>query len=220
MRRLPQRLYISLISLDPKVSLSTGSVSAIALSSRQQGCAFKRQQYLKKADTISGIMIRNGTLRPSLVRLTQSPQSYMGGRRGARWMSEKGLPENQRRNQYQARLGMGREKRNDAQLTLLIAISAFAILSIYFRFQTQNIRKRLPGAQTLYEGDGEIIRSTPKTLVIEILFIGWFDAISLLCIARPLGKFARDGPQIRVVDGHPIHATSRVSVLCGPGKSY
>jgi hypothetical protein len=64
------------------------------------------------------------------------------------------------------------EKRNDAQLTLLMAISEFGDSTCpLFISKLKTFEKAFLAAQKLYEGHCYAIRSAPRTFITEVLFI-------------------------------------------------
>jgi hypothetical protein len=111
------------------------------------------------------------------------------------------------------------EVRDDAQLTLLTAISAFGD-STYplFISKLKTFEKTVLADQKLYEGHDYTIRSAPKTFITEVLFIDWLETIFLPRIAELRRKFAYDGPSILIIDGHATHGTPRVIAFCGARK--
>jgi hypothetical protein len=71
-----------------------------------------------------------------------------------------------------------REKWDDAQVTLLTAISAFGdSTGPLFISKLKIFEKALLAAQKLYEGHGYAIQSAPQTFIREVLFSDWLDAI-------------------------------------------
>jgi hypothetical protein len=108
------------------------------------------------------------------------------------------------------------EERDDAQLTLLTAISAFGDSTCpLFVPKLKTFEKALLAAQKLYEGDDYTIRSALRTFITEVLFIDWLDIIFLPRISELRRKFDYDGLSILTVDGHSIHMIPRVIALCG-----
>jgi hypothetical protein len=108
------------------------------------------------------------------------------------------------------------EERNDAQLTLLTAISAFGdSICPLFISKLKTFEKAILAAQKVYEGHDCAIRSAPRAFITEVLFIGWLDTIFLPRISDLRRKFNYDGPNILIVDGHSTHVTPRVIALCG-----
>jgi hypothetical protein len=64
------------------------------------------------------------------------------------------------------------EIRDDAQLTLLTAISAFGdCTSPYFISKNKTFSKTTLEAQQLFEGHDDTIRTSPRTFITETLFI-------------------------------------------------
>jgi hypothetical protein len=90
--------------------------------------------------------------------------------------------------------------------------------SPYFIWKLKPFDRTLLTAQQLYEGHDYTIRSTPGTLITEVLFIDWLETIFVPRIAELRQKFAYDGPSILIVDGHSTHVTARVIALCGARK--
>jgi hypothetical protein len=108
----------------------------------------------------------------------------------------------------------GPEERDDAQLTLLTAISAFGdCIYPLFISKLKTFEKALLAAQKLYEGHDYAIRSAPRTFVTEVLFIDWLDTIFPPRIPELRRKFDYDGPSILIVDRHSTHVTPRVITL-------
>jgi hypothetical protein len=108
------------------------------------------------------------------------------------------------------------ERRDDGQLTLLTAISAFGDSTCsLFISKLKTFEKALLAAQKLYEGHDYAIWSAPRTFITEVLFIEWLDTIFLPRISELRRKFDCDGPSILIVDGHSTHVTLRVIALCG-----
>jgi hypothetical protein len=108
------------------------------------------------------------------------------------------------------------EERDDAQLTLLTAISAFGDSTRpLFISKLKTFEKALLAAQKVDEGHDYAIRSVPRTFITEILFIDWFDTIFLPRISELRRKFDYDGQGNLIADGHSRHVTPRVIALCG-----
>jgi hypothetical protein len=108
------------------------------------------------------------------------------------------------------------EERDDAQLTLLTAISVFRDFTCpLFISKLKTFEKALLAAQKLYEVHGYAIRPAPRTFITEILFINWLDTILLPRISEVRRKFDHDGPSILIADGHSTHVTPRVTAPCG-----
>jgi hypothetical protein len=117
-----------------------------------------------------------------------------------------------------AKLGsvMVPEERDDAQLTLLTAISAFGDSTCpLFSSKLKAFEKALLAAQKLYEGHDYAIRSAPRTFITEVLFVDWLDTIFLPRISELRWKFNYDGLSILIVDRHSTRVTPRVIALCG-----
>jgi hypothetical protein len=109
------------------------------------------------------------------------------------------------------------ENRNDTQLTLLTAISAFGdSIRPLFISKLKTFGKALLAGQKLSERHDYAIRSAPRTLIAEVLFIDWLHTIFLPRISELQRKFDYDGPSILIVDGYSTYATPRVIALCGP----
>jgi hypothetical protein len=82
------------------------------------------------------------------------------------------------------------EERDDAQLTLLTAISAFRGSTCpLFISKLKRFEKALLVVQKLYEGHDYAIRSAPRTFITEALFIDWLDTIFLPRISELRRKF-------------------------------
>jgi hypothetical protein len=108
------------------------------------------------------------------------------------------------------------EEWDDAQLTLLTAISVFGDSTCpLFISKLKPFKKTLLASQKLDKGHDCAIRSAPRTFITEVLFIDWFDTIFLPRISELRRKFDYDGPGILIVDGHSAHVTPRVIALCG-----
>jgi hypothetical protein len=108
------------------------------------------------------------------------------------------------------------EERDDAQLTLLMSISALGDSTCpLFISKLKTFEKALLAAQKLYEGDDYAIRSAPRMFIIKVLFIDWLDTIFLPRISELRWKFHYDGPSILIIDGYSTHVTLRVIALCG-----
>jgi hypothetical protein len=108
------------------------------------------------------------------------------------------------------------EERDDSQLTLLTAISAFRGSTCpLFISKLKTFEKALLAAQKLYEGHDYAIQPAPRTFITEVLFVDWLDTLSLPRISELRRKFYDDGPSILVVEGHSKHVTPRVIPLCG-----
>jgi hypothetical protein len=108
------------------------------------------------------------------------------------------------------------EIRDDAQLTLLTAISAFGD-STYPDSISKNktFDKTALEAQQLFEGHDYTIRTSPKTFITETLFIDWIEMVFLVRINYFRQKFAYEGPVILLVDGRSTHVTPRLIPFCG-----
>jgi hypothetical protein len=100
------------------------------------------------------------------------------------------------------------EIRDDAQLTLLTAISAFGD-STYPHFISKNKRFENTAlkAQQRFESHNYTIKLSPKTFITETLFINWNKMVFLMQINYVCQKFADEGPAILLVDGHSTHVT-------------
>jgi transposase len=103
------------------------------------------------------------------------------------------------------------EERDDVQLTLFCAISAFGD-STYPMFISRNktFEKTAVAAQKLYEGRDYTIRTAPRTFITEELFIDWLENVFLPKIQSLRPRFSYDGPAVLLVDGHSTHVTPRV----------
>jgi hypothetical protein len=100
------------------------------------------------------------------------------------------------------------EIRDDTQLTLLSAISAFGDSTYpYFISKNKTFENTALAAQQLFEGHGYTIRTSPKTVITETLFIDWIEIVFLTRINYFHQKFAYEGPVILLVDGHSRHVT-------------
>jgi hypothetical protein len=111
------------------------------------------------------------------------------------------------------------EVHDDAQLTLLTAISAFGDSTYpFFILKLKTFEKTLLTAQKRYEGHDYTIRSASRTFITEVLFIDGFERVFLLPIAELRQKFASDGLSIFVVDGYSTHVTPRLIALCDASK--
>jgi hypothetical protein len=111
------------------------------------------------------------------------------------------------------------EVRDNEQLTLLTPISAFGDSThLLYISKLKTFEKMLPAAQRLYSGDDHVIRSAPKTFIMEILFTDWLQNIFLPRISEFQTKFTHDGLILLVFDGHSAHMTVRVITLCAARK--
>jgi hypothetical protein len=111
------------------------------------------------------------------------------------------------------------EVRDDAQLTLLTAISAFGDSTPpLFISKLKTFEEPLLATQKLYSGHDYTIRSAPRTFITEVLFIDWLETVFLPRIAELQRKLAYDGPVILLVYGHSTHVTPRVIAFCGARK--
>jgi hypothetical protein len=107
------------------------------------------------------------------------------------------------------------EARDDAQFTLLTAISAFGDWTYaFFISKLKTFGKTLPAAQKLYKGYDYTIRSASRTFMTKILFIYWLETFFLPRISGLRQKVDYNGPGILVVDGHSTHVTPPVIALC------
>jgi hypothetical protein len=113
------------------------------------------------------------------------------------------------------------EGRDDAQLTLLTAISAFGDSTRpAFISKLKTFEKTLLDAQKLRPGHDYLIRSAPKTFITELLFINWLENVFLPRISKLRTKFTHGDPSLLVLDGYSTQATVRVITLCPVHKSY
>jgi hypothetical protein len=70
------------------------------------------------------------------------------------------------------------EIQDDAQLTLLTAISAFGDSTYpYFISKNKTFEKTALESQQLFEGHDYTIRTLPKTFITETLFIDWTEMV-------------------------------------------
>jgi hypothetical protein len=75
------------------------------------------------------------------------------------------------------------EIRDDAQLTLITATSAFGHSTYpYLISKSKTFKKTTLEAQQLFEGHDYTIRMTPKPFVTETLFIDWLETVFLVRI--------------------------------------
>jgi hypothetical protein len=72
----------------------------------------------------------------------------------------------------------------------------------YFISKNKTFEKTALEAQQLFDGDDYTIRTSPKTFIIETLFIDWIEMVFLVRINYLRQKFAYEGPVILLVDGH------------------
>jgi hypothetical protein len=84
------------------------------------------------------------------------------------------------------------EIRDDAQLTLLTAVSAFGVSThLHFISKKKTFEKQLMG---LNSRSRAIIRTSPKPFITETLFIDWIEMMFLVRSDYLRQKFAYEGP--------------------------
>jgi hypothetical protein len=85
--------------------------------------------------------------------------------------------------------------RDDAQLTLLTAISAFAdSIPPLIISRNQTFEKSILTERQLDEGHDYVIRNGPKTLRTEVLFIDWSKTLSMSRSQHFRAKYGYAGP--------------------------
>jgi hypothetical protein len=106
--------------------------------------------------------------------------------------------------------------RDDAQMTLLTAISAFGdSIPPLIISKNQTFEKVLLADRELYEGHDYTIRTAPKTFITEVLFIDWLKTMFLPRIEDLRAKAKYAGPVILLLDGHSTHLTDHVVGYAG-----
>jgi hypothetical protein len=111
------------------------------------------------------------------------------------------------------------EIRDDAELTLLTALSAFGDSTYpYFISKNKTFEKTALEGQQLSESHDYTIRTSPKTFITETLLINWIEIVFLVRINGLRQKFAYEGPVILRVDGHSTHVTPRGIAFCGANR--
>jgi hypothetical protein len=110
------------------------------------------------------------------------------------------------------------EERDDAQLTLLIAISAFGNSAYPFSFPKSKhsrehyARQRNQMRAMISQFD------QPQRLSSQIFTLSTGSSQYFAAYYRMPGKIANNGPMILVVDERSTHLTPRVNALCGIRK--
>ena len=108
------------------------------------------------------------------------------------------------------------EERDDTQLTLLTAISAFGdSIPPLIISKNQTYEKSLLAQRNLYEPHDYVIRNAPKTFMTEVLFIDWLETMFVPRMVYLRRKFDYQGPVLLVLDGHSTHVTPRVTAYAG-----
>jgi hypothetical protein len=111
------------------------------------------------------------------------------------------------------------EVRDDRQLTLLTAISAFEDSTRpLFISKLKTFKKMFLAAQKLYAGHYYVVRSAPKTFITELLFIDWLEKIFSPSISEFQTKFTYDDSNLLVLDGNSTYVRARLIPLCASRK--
>jgi hypothetical protein len=106
--------------------------------------------------------------------------------------------------------------RDDSQLTLLTAISAFGdSIPPFFLSRNQTFEKGLLAQQMFFEGHDYMIRTAPKSFMTELLFIDWLKTVFIPWNDNLRQKQQYAGPIILLLDGHASHITARVLAYAG-----
>jgi hypothetical protein len=106
------------------------------------------------------------------------------------------------------------EAPDDAQLTLLTAISAFGDSSSpLFISKRKTFEKTFLAAQELYAGHCHVIRSTPKAFITELFFTDLLENIFLPRISELRIKSTCDGPCLLIFNRYSTARTARVITL-------
>jgi hypothetical protein len=103
------------------------------------------------------------------------------------------------------------ETRDDPQLTLLTATSAFGD-SAPPSFVSKNTafeKKRLADFEMHEEHDYRM-RTAPNTFITEVLFLDWLKSVFLPWTETRRQRRQYQGPIILLLDGHSTHVTPRV----------
>jgi hypothetical protein len=108
---------------------------------------------------------------------------------------------------------------DDAQLTLLTAISAFGD-SIPPRIITKNrtYEKYLLAEHQLCEGHDYVIRNAAKTFITEVLFIQWMKMMFFPRIGNLRAKVNYTDQVILFLGAHSTHVPERVVAFAGPER--
>jgi hypothetical protein len=105
---------------------------------------------------------------------------------------------------------------DDSQLTLLTTISVLGdSTSPFFVSKNKTSEKDMLPELEMYEGHDYTIRTAPKTLMAEFLFIDWLQTFSLLSVETRRQQVHYDGPVVFLLDGHTTHATPRIIASAG-----
>jgi hypothetical protein len=85
--------------------------------------------------------------------------------------------------------------RDDAQLTLLTAISAFGdSIHPLLISKNQTFEKSILAERQLYEGHDYVIQNAPRTFLTEVLFIDWVKTLFIPRIQHLRAKYGYTGP--------------------------
>jgi hypothetical protein len=101
--------------------------------------------------------------------------------------------------------------REYTHLTLLTAISAFGD-SIQRLLITKNkaFEKIRLEEQLLYHGHDDVIRTSAKTFMTEVLFVDWLQNLFLRRNEELRSKWNSQDPIVLRIDGHSTHIAPRV----------
>jgi hypothetical protein len=100
------------------------------------------------------------------------------------------------------------KERDDSQLTMLTAISAFEDSTPpMFISKNKTFRSEALAEQQLYHDYDYIIRNSAKTFMTEVLVVDWLQTQFIPKNDELRRKIDYDGPIILLVDGHTNHIT-------------
>jgi hypothetical protein len=108
------------------------------------------------------------------------------------------------------------QERDDSQLTMLTAISAFGdSLPPMFITKNKTFEEAKLAAEQLYHPHDYVIREASKTFITEVLFIDWLETQFIPRNENLRATSNYSGPLIVLVDGHASHVTPRVVAFAG-----
>jgi hypothetical protein len=111
------------------------------------------------------------------------------------------------------------EERDDNQLSVLTAISAFGgSIPPMFISKRKTFESGRLAEEQLFHGHDDVIRQTAKTFVTETLFTDWLQTQFICRRANRRTKMNYSGPVILLVDEHASHLTPRVMAFAGSAQ--
>jgi hypothetical protein len=111
------------------------------------------------------------------------------------------------------------EEKDDAELTLITAISAFGDRTFpLFITKSGTFDKTSLAGQKLFEWNDYTVRTAQRTFITEVLFIDWLQNVFIPKVNHLRERAKYDGKVVLILDGHASHVTPRVIAFAGSQK--